>query len=73
MATSPRLKPAEKLIDDGLNELLTAYRGRWVALAPPSRFLGFGETAIEAYSVGQAAGEPMPTVWRLPERANPEL
>jgi hypothetical protein len=71
MATRPRLKPADKLIDDGLNELLAAYRGRWVALAPPSRFLGVGQTAIEAYSVGQAAGEPMPTVWRLPETETP--
>lgn len=66
MTTVRQATPADRLIDDGLNELLTEYRGRWVALSPPSRFLGCGETALDAYSVGQAAGEPMPTVWRLP-------
>jgi hypothetical protein len=67
MATMTGVAPAETDIDHRLREQFDAYRGKWVAFAPPSRFLGFGETALEAYSEGQAAGVAKPNIWRVPE------
>jgi hypothetical protein len=45
MSTHHGVEPADDLIDDDPHQQLSAYRGKWVALAPSFRFLGFGETA----------------------------
>ena len=57
----------EVFVDNGLNERLTAYRGKWVAVAAPSQILATAETAGEAFSAGQAAGEAQPTILRVPD------
>ena len=67
MATMIGVPPTDTLIDDRLRRQFDAYRGKWVAFAPPSRFLASGETALEAYSAGQAAGVLKPTIWHVPE------
>jgi hypothetical protein len=59
-------EPADEWIDDRLRTRLAGYGGKWVALAPPSRLLGHGETALEAHAAGQAAGEPRPVIRRIP-------
>ena len=66
MATRHGVELSDKSIDAHVHEQLGAHRGKWVALAVPSRFLGFGETASKAYAAGQAAGEPKPTIRRVP-------
>jgi hypothetical protein len=66
MAIFRGVENANILIDDGPDAALAPFRGTWVALSTKSRFLGHGETAAQAYAAGQAAGEPKPTIRRVP-------
>lgn len=66
MATLPGVGRSHKLMNDRAQEQIAEHRGKWVALDPSSECLGFAETAAQAYAAGQAAGEPKPTIRRVP-------
>jgi hypothetical protein len=66
MATLPGVGRSHKIVDEIPRERIAECRGKWVALAPSSQLLGFAETAAMAYAAGQAAGEPKPTIRRVP-------